>query len=250
MSRTGQREVLGRVQQRRVGRQRQVGLGHAHREVAEAVALELLELLLRLGVEEDVPGAVDPRRDRLDLLPDRGVVVVELLEACSAARTRRRPRSARSAAPAPPFSKPSLTSAANAPASSASLRDELDLLVAVAGAAVDRHDARHAERRRRSRGGGARSPSRSRSPAARPARPRGVVGEPAVVLDRAHGRDEHRGARRELRRSGRRCRRTSPSPCPSRSPTRSRRSRRASSRSGRRRASCCRGRCSRTGRSA
>lgn len=75
-----QAEVLRRVEERGVGRQRQVRLGHADREVVEAVGGVLADLLLGLGIEVDVRGAVDALGDRLDLVLDRLVVGVERLE--------------------------------------------------------------------------------------------------------------------------------------------------------------------------
>ena len=105
---------------------------------------------------------------------------------------------ARSATPAPPLVKPSLASAANAPASSASrltssisslvspgrrltattagtpnVRDRVEVAADVGEARLDRLQ------RRRALGAG-------------------IVVEPGVVLDRAHGGDEHGGRRRQL----------------------------------------------------
>ena len=150
-----------------------------------------------VGIEEDVGGAVDPRGDRRRSCrrssPRRG----RGARTTTARRRRSTTACARSAAPAPPLVKPSLTSAANAPCSVASERDELDLRVGVARPAVDRHHAGQPELARRSRGGGACSASRS-SIAAEPgvalAR---VVSIAAVVLERAHGHDEHDAARRQ-----------------------------------------------------
>src|SRR6185437_9510426 len=64
-------EAGRRVHEPRVGRQRQVRLGHADRQVAEAVPRVLLDLLPGGGQEVDAVGLVDAGGDLLDLDVDR-----------------------------------------------------------------------------------------------------------------------------------------------------------------------------------
>ena len=137
-----------------------MGLGHADRELAQPVALELLDLAPGVVVDVHVLRAVDPRRDRLDLLLRIGLVrLVEVAGTCSAARTASTTASARSTAPGPPCAKPSLSLGRGAPFSSREPScTSLDLVVGVAGHPVDGHHAGHAELARRSRGGGFSAP--------------------------------------------------------------------------------------------
>ncbi len=155
----------------------------------------LADLLLGLGIEVDVGGAVDAAWRPPRSCPGS---VRRPRRACGtrwAARTRRRPRRRGRPRRSPPLAKPSLASARERAGLERQALDELDLLVGVARAAVDRDDARqpellddaevaahvgHAGLDRRAPAG------------AVDAR---VVLDAAVVLDRAHGGDEHDGAR-------------------------------------------------------
>ena len=113
-------EAGRRVGERRVGREREVRLGHADREPGEPVAGVLLDLLPRRGQEVDAVGLVDARGDLLDLDVDRVGVLVRrrrTMLGCSQASAT---ASAISAAPSPPFEKPSFRTAACAPCSIAS----------------------------------------------------------------------------------------------------------------------------------
>src|SRR3954447_24305755 len=76
----GHCEAGRRVGQRRVVRQREVGLRHADRQLVEADALELGDLLARGGLEEDPVATVDTRHDRLDLSLDRLVERIDRRE--------------------------------------------------------------------------------------------------------------------------------------------------------------------------
>ena len=87
----------GRAAHRRVGRERGLRLRHAHRVVAVAVVLQLLDLRAHLGVGGDLGGAVDLLRDLVDLVPQRVGVLVDEGRAWRACRTGR-PRSS----PVPP----------------------------------------------------------------------------------------------------------------------------------------------------
>src|SRR5579864_4098607 len=69
----GDREAGRRVRERRVVREGEVRLRHADRELVEADALELLDLLARGRLQEDPVAAVHPRHYRLDLPLDRVV---------------------------------------------------------------------------------------------------------------------------------------------------------------------------------
>src|SRR6267142_5304125 len=66
--------------QLRVGRERILGLRNAHRIVAVAVFLELLDLAAHLGVRGHLARAVDLLRDLVDLVPERIRLVVDELE--------------------------------------------------------------------------------------------------------------------------------------------------------------------------
>ena len=159
--------------------------------------MNCVELLLGLGIEVDVRGAVDALGDRLDLVLDRLVVLVERLERRSAARTPRPPPRRGRPRRSPPLAKPSLASAPNAPASSASrLTSSTSSSVSPGRRLTATTPA--ARTRGRSRGGGARWPCPPRSPrsAVRAVDAR-VVLDAAVVLDRAHRGDEHDRARRQ-----------------------------------------------------
>ena len=94
--------VRRRAAQPRVGGERVLGLGHAHRVVAVAVVLQLLDLGAHLGVRRDLGGAVDLLRDLVDLVPERVRVLVDegrLGRLVAQARPR---CCASSAAPLPP----------------------------------------------------------------------------------------------------------------------------------------------------
>src|SRR5437016_6080559 len=67
----GDREAGGRVRQSRVVRQGEVRLRHADRQLVEANALELLDLLPCSRLKQDAVAPVDARHDRLDLALDR-----------------------------------------------------------------------------------------------------------------------------------------------------------------------------------
>ena len=73
-------ESRGRALHGRVRREGEVRLGHADREVVEALLLVPLDLLLGLGEELHAARPVDLLGDRLDLGLNRGVEVVEELE--------------------------------------------------------------------------------------------------------------------------------------------------------------------------
>ena len=70
----------GRAPQLRIGRDGEVRLGDADRQPAEADALVVVELAAGGRVVLDAVGAVHLLGDRLDLLPQRGLVGVEELE--------------------------------------------------------------------------------------------------------------------------------------------------------------------------
>src|SRR5256714_9415657 len=70
-----------RVRKRRVVREREVRLRHADRELVEADALDLIDLLARRGLQEDPVASVDTRHDRLDLALDRVVERIDRGEA-------------------------------------------------------------------------------------------------------------------------------------------------------------------------
>ena len=177
-----QGEVLGRVQQRRVGRQREVRLRHADREVAETLAGELGELRLGRGVEVDVLGPVDLLGHGLDLVLDRLVVLIDLVEGVrllgrlddrrgevgdAGAALRRSPR----------WPRPRT----RRPASASRLTSSISSLVSP-GRRLTATTAGSAERRGSSSDGGGRSRSRSRSPAAPPSVGRGSSSSPPWCL--------------------------------------------------------------------
>ena len=119
MSRTGSVNPSGEFSSDGVGRQRQMGLGDAHREACQSLASELRELLLGLGIPRTRSWRRRPAARRLPPCPGsarrrrRGG---EIRRAVSHARTT---APANSDAPAPPRANPSFTQAANAPASTA-----------------------------------------------------------------------------------------------------------------------------------
>lgn len=65
---------------RRLMRERERGLGHADREVGEALASVSLDLGASLIGDVDTVGAVHPLSNGLNLVLDRGVDIVEVLE--------------------------------------------------------------------------------------------------------------------------------------------------------------------------
>src|SRR5215208_3482377 len=76
----GDGEAGRRVQERRVVRERQMGLRHADRELVEADIVVTLDRLLRRRQEDDAVGAVDALADSLDLGVDGLVELVDRLE--------------------------------------------------------------------------------------------------------------------------------------------------------------------------
>ena len=101
-----QAEPARAVQQQRVVAERQVRLGHADRDRAEPELVHPREVLLGLRQVVDPVGAVELRRDRLDLLAQRRAVGRELVEGVRLLarlddrlgeldRARRRPRRTR-----------------------------------------------------------------------------------------------------------------------------------------------------------
>ena len=74
------RVAARRAARARVGRERILRLRDADGVVPVAVRLQLLDLLLDLRVRRDVRGAVDLRGDRLDLVPQRLLLVVHEAE--------------------------------------------------------------------------------------------------------------------------------------------------------------------------
>src|SRR3954452_11181325 len=140
----GQGEVLRRVQQVGIRRQRQVRLRHADGEVAEAVAHVLADLLLGLGIEVHVPRTVDLLADGLDLVLDRPVVLVERVERVRllARVDDRRGEVGRADAA---LGEALVGLGAERAGLEREPLDELDLLVRVARPAVDGHDRGEAE---------------------------------------------------------------------------------------------------------
>ena len=63
-----------------------MGLGDADTEIAEAIALERVDLLSRRRVVVDAVGAIDLRRHRLDLLPQCRLCPIQEAEGARLAR--------------------------------------------------------------------------------------------------------------------------------------------------------------------
>src|SRR3954470_81247 len=183
-------EAGRRVGQRRVVREREVGLRHADREIGEADALELGNLLARGGLEEDPVATVDTRHYRLDLSLDRLVERIDGREIGRLLRGGDHGFGERRSAFAPvdhrlvPLGREGAVCERD-------LADLLNLLVSVSRETVDgdhgvetepadgREVADHVGRAGRNR--------------LRPA-----LGIAAVVLERLHRRHENDGARRQL----------------------------------------------------
>ena len=112
-------EARRAVEQRRIVREREVGLRHAHGQRTEPQRVHPRQVLLGLRKEVDAVGAVELDGDRLDLRPQRRAVgreepeVVRLLARLTTAF-------ARSTAPSPPSANPRFTTTLSAPASTAS----------------------------------------------------------------------------------------------------------------------------------
>ena len=165
---------------------------------SEAVGGELVDLLLGLGIEVDVGGAVDAASRPSRSCPGsarRPRRACWKLLGCSQASTTALGEVGRADAA---LGEALVDLGGERAGLERQALDELDLLVGVAGAAVDRDDAGHAELRTM-----ARWRRTFAMPASIAGAPAGAVGarivvDPAVVLDRAHGRDEHDGARREV----------------------------------------------------
>ena len=124
--------------QRRVRRDREVGLGDAHRQPAEAVGLELVEPLGRGRLVVDAVGAVHPGGDGLDLLPQRRLRRVEEREGGPGSSAASATARARSVAPAPPSAKWVVT-AQRTPSDVGDLEDGVVLARMVVGEGVDGH---------------------------------------------------------------------------------------------------------------
>src|SRR6185312_4975595 len=73
--------VRGSTAQLRIGGERVLRLRYAHRIVAVAAVLELLDLRAHLAIGGDIRGVVDLRRDRFHLVPQRQGLLVHEAEA-------------------------------------------------------------------------------------------------------------------------------------------------------------------------
>src|SRR5437763_2153875 len=177
------------VRERGVVREREVRLRHADRQLVEADALELVDLLPRCGLEEDAVGAVYARGDRFDLALDR---VLQRIDGCEARRLlgggddRLREFGRTLTAARDRLVRLGREGAVR----DRDLADLLDLVVGVGREAVDGDDGVQPEPPDRPEvADEVRGAGRDRL--------RAAVGITAVVLQRLHGRDEHDRARRQ-----------------------------------------------------
>ncbi len=109
-------EPAGTVQQQGVVAEREMGLRHAHGDGAEAELVHPREVLLGLRQVVDPVGAVEPRRDRLDLAAQGRAVGRELVEVVRRSAHVATTASASSIAPSPPSANPRFTTTVFAPA--------------------------------------------------------------------------------------------------------------------------------------
>jgi hypothetical protein len=124
----------------RVGRERVLRLRHAHRVVAEAVLLQLLDPGFRTLPSARRRRAVDLRRDLLHLVPQRVAVFVdELVRGCAGPLARSTTARASSRAPLPPSAQ-CVRRPPACRASDAALQ-QVQLGLGVGGEVVDRDHA-------------------------------------------------------------------------------------------------------------
>jgi large subunit ribosomal protein L10 len=178
----------------RVMAQRQLCLGHAHRQAGEALRGELLDLLGRLGRDGDVARAVDAGGDGLDLLAHRGVVGIELREGVRllAGLDDRLGQlgGARAAA-----GEAVVDLGGEAAGLHRQPSHQLHLLVGVAGPPVDRDHARHAELAHDPEVAAEVRGTRLQRGEALLLLDARIVFHAAVMLERPHRAHEHDGAR-------------------------------------------------------
>src|SRR6266516_3919547 len=187
------REAGRRIRERRVVGEGEMRLGHADRQQVDSGLLELLDLVARSLQQEDPVGAVDPLRDRLDLLLDGGVERVEEVEVRRLVGGRDNRFGQRGGARAA-LREPVVDLCGVSALLERELADELDLLGRVAREAVDRDHGVDAELAYDAEvAGEIRRPGLDRIEAA--------VGVAGVMLQRLDGRDEHHRVRPEATRA-------------------------------------------------